>query len=211
MKILGITGGIACGKSFVTGLFARWGARTASADADARTVVLPGSATLEAVLAAFPDARSREGRLDRSRLAARIFGDADARAKLEAVMHPAIFVEMRETIESARSATDAPLLAYEVPLLFEKDRAPMFDATLAVVCAPETQAARLQERERTAGRPALSPEQIAERLSAQLPNDEKARRADYVIRTDGTLADTESQARAVWVAVVGSEPPGTAV
>ncbi|MBC8137165.1 MAG: dephospho-CoA kinase [Fibrella sp.] len=211
MKVLGITGGIACGKSFVTRLFAQWGARTASADEDARTVVLPGSATLAAVLAAFPDARSPEGTLDRAILAARIFGDAAARARLEGIMHPAIFVEMQTAIQRARAMTDAPLFAYEVPLLFEKERGPLFDATLAVVCTPETQAARLQERERLAGRPLLSPEQIAERLSAQLPNTEKARRADFVVHTDGTLTDTESQARAVWLAVAGSEPDGTAV
>ncbi|MBC7805969.1 MAG: dephospho-CoA kinase [Akkermansiaceae bacterium] len=211
MKILGITGGIACGKSFVTRLFAGWGARTASADADARTVVLPGSATLVTVLDAFPEARSPDGTLDRARLAARIFGDADARAKLEDILHPAIFAEMQRAINGARSVSDAPLFAYEVPLLFEKNRAAMFDATMAVVCSPETQAARLQERERTAGRPVLSAEQIAERLSAQLPNPEKARRANFVIHTDGSLEDTESQARAVWLAVVGSEPRGTAV
>jgi dephospho-CoA kinase len=211
MKVLGVTGGIACGKSYVTGLFARWGARTASADEDARAVVLPGSSTLEAVLAIFPEARSPKNTLDRARLAARIFGDTNARAELEAILHPAIFARMLDAVATARASADAPLFAYEVPLLFEKDRAAMFDATLAVVCSPETQAARLQERERAAGRPMLAPEQITERLSAQLPNDEKARRADFVIRTDGTPTDTESQARSVWRAVVGSEPRGTAV
>lgn len=211
MKILGITGGIACGKSSVTRLFAHWGAQTASADEDARTVVLPGSPTLEAVFDTFPHVRSMDGTLERAKLAARIFGDATARAQLEAILHPAIFVEMQTAINKARTVSDVPLFAYEVPLLFEKDRAAMFDATLAVVCSPETQAERLQERERLAGRPTLSPEQITERLSAQLPNEEKARRADFVIRTDGTLSDTEFQARTVWIALVGSEPRETAV
>lgn len=211
MKVLGITGGIACGKSFVTGLFAQWGARTASADEDARTVVLPGSPTLKRVFAAFPEVRTADGALDRARLAAHIFKDRAARAKLEGIMHPAIFAEMQKATDAARLATDAPLFAYEVPLLFEKNRAAMFDATLAVVCAPEIQTARLQKRERAAARAGLSPEQIAERLSAQLPNDEKARRADFVIRTDGAFADTESQTRTVWRALVGSEPRGTAV
>lgn len=211
MKILGITGGIACGKSFVTRLLAEWGARTASADEDARAVVLPGSPTLEAVFVAFPETRSATGALDRAVLAARIFNDADSRARLESILHPAIFVHMQTAIEQARGAGDAPLFAYEVPLLFEKDRASMFDATLAVVCSPERQAERLQERERSAGRPALSLEQIAARLSAQLPNEEKARRADFVVRTDGTLAETEAQLRSVWRTFVGSEPPKTDV
>jgi dephospho-CoA kinase len=211
MKLLGITGGIACGKSFVTRLLAEWGARTASADEDARTVVAPGTPTLDAVFITFPEARSPAGTLDRAKLGARIFHDPKARAELEAILHPAIFIQMRAAIEQARASSDVPLFAYEVPLLFEKDRAAMFDATLAVVCLPETQAERLQERERLAGRSALSPEQIAARLSAQLPNDEKARRADFVVRTDGTLAETEAEVRSLWRTLVGSEPPETAV
>ena len=211
MKILGITGGIACGKSFVTQLFAQWGAQTASADEDARTVVAPGSPTLQAVFAAFPEVRSQEGTLDRAKLAVHIFGNSDARARLEVILHPAIFAEMQAAINTARTSSNAPLFAYEVPLLFEKNRTAMFDATLAVVCSPVTQAERLQAREKVAGRPSLTTEQLAERLSAQLPNEEKARRANFVIHTDGTAEQTESQANAVWFALVGSEPRATAV
>ncbi len=207
MWVIGITGGIACGKSFVTRLFGEWGARVASADADARAVVAPPSATLGAVFAAFPDVRGADGTLDRAALSARVFGDPEARGRLETILHPAIFARMQSAIDAARSENDSPILAYEVPLLFEKDRAAMFDAVVAVICSPETQGGRIQERERVAGRPPLSPMQLAGRLAAQLPNEEKARRADFVIRTNGAEAETQTQAGAVWAAITGNEPP----
>ena len=198
MIILGITGGIACGKSFVTALFETWGARVASADDDARAVIAPGSPLLEAVFAAFPESRLPDGSLNRRALAERTFGSPGDRARLEALLHPAIFERITRTVREARTRNDAPLLAYEVPLLFEKSRESLFDETLAVVCSPQTQAARLQAREYAKNGAVLTPEQIADRLTAQLPGDEKARRADFVIRTDGTEAQTEIQARALW-------------
>ncbi|MBC8140801.1 MAG: dephospho-CoA kinase [Armatimonadetes bacterium] len=211
MKTLGVTGGIACGKSFVTAQLSQWGAQTASADADAREVVLPGTPTLETVFAAFPESRLPGGMLNRRYLAERTFGDPDVRAKLESLLHPAIFARMEATISTARTSDDAPLLAYEVPLLFEKNRESLFDETLAVVCSPEMQAERLQARELAKNGGTLTSEQIAERLAAQLSNEEKASRADFVIYTDGTEADTTEQARAVWRELTGSEPPASRV
>ncbi len=211
MIIVGITGGIACGKSFVTALFAKWGAVRASADEDARTVIAPGSLLLEQVLAAFPEPRLPDGTLSRALLAQRTFADSIARAKLESLLHPAIFARMESTISAARSSDAAPLLAYEVPLLFEKHREAMFDKTLAVVCSPETQGARLQVRELTQNGATLTPEQIAARLATQLPNAEKARLADFVITTDGSEDGTTEQARIVWRGLVGSEPAKASV
>ncbi len=199
MKIIGITGGIACGKSTVTQLFAERGARTRSADADARTVLQPGETTLAAVRAAFPDATLPDGTLDRARLAATIFADADARRRLEAITHPAILARMRAAIEAARASSDDGLLVYETPLLYEAALEPLFDAVIAVVASPGVQAARLQAREAAAGRPALTADAIAGRLDAQLSNEEKARRADFVVRTDGRLAETEAQVECIWV------------
>ena len=127
MYILGITGGIACGKSQVTGFFAGWGAIVASADEDARAVIAPGSPLLEDVFAAFPGAKSPDGTLDRRKLGAETFGKLGARARLEALLHPAIFERMTRAINAARTGDDAPMLAYEVPLLFEKERESWFD------------------------------------------------------------------------------------
>jgi dephospho-CoA kinase len=197
MRIIGLTGGIASGKSTVARLFAAHGAQVFSADEDARAVLAPGSPTLTQVLATFPDCRNPEGTLNRSCLAARIFADPVARQQLEAIMHPAIFERMQEAIQKARTAGPGVLL-YEVPLLYEKQREGQFEAIVATLSSPTVQAERLQQREIAAGRPPLTEEAIAERFAAQFPSEEKARRADYVIRTDVPLEDTEHAVTTLW-------------
>ena len=193
---MGVTGGIATGKSTVTRLLAGRGAATCSADEDARAVLEPGSATLADVFAAFPSVRAGDGTLDRSRLAAEIFADTDARKQLETLTHPAIIARMQAAINAVRAA--GGLLVYETPLLYEAGLGGLFDVVVAVVAAGNTQAERLQEREARAGRPPLTDAAIAARLAAQLPAEEKARRADYVIHTDGTLAETVAQVGRFW-------------
>lgn len=200
MKVIGLTGGIACGKSTVSRILAELGAQTASADEDARAVLLPGEPTLALVRAEFPNAFRSDSTLDRAALGAQIFADPAARARLEAIMHPAIFERMQATCQAARQAGPG-VLVYEVPLLFEKQREGMFDAVVAVVAPPPVQAMRLQERERLAGRPELTAEAIAERLAAQLPTDEKARRADFVIRSEVSMDEMRADVARVWDAL----------
>ena len=192
MKIAGVTGGIASGKSAVTRMFQEAGAQTLSADEDARAVLADGSATLAGVFAAFPSVWRSDGSLDRAALAALIFADSSARARLGEIMHPAIRARLKQSIEDARRAGPG-LLLYEVPLLFENHLEGLFDATVAVLATPEIQAERLQAREREAGRPPLSAQAIADRLAAQLSGEEKSRRADYIIRTDTTLEETRGE------------------
>lgn len=201
MKIVGVTGGIASGKSTVTGMFHALGAETRSADEDARNVLAPGAPALDAVFAAFPDVRRADGSLDRAALAARIFADPADKSRLEAITHPAIIDRMRAAIAAARAQAETGLLVYEVPLLYERNLVSLFDAIVAVLASPALQAERLQARETAAGRPPLSPAAVAERLAAQMPPEEKARRADYVIRTDLPLAETEAQVRRIWQAI----------
>jgi dephospho-CoA kinase len=101
---------------------------------------------------------------------------------------------MREAIAAARAAPAAPgLLVYETPLLYEAGLEDLFDTVVTVLASADLQARRLQEREAAAGRPPLSDAQISERFRAQLSSEEKARRADHVIRTDGSLSDTRAQ------------------
>ena len=197
MIIVGVTGGIAGGKSTVTRMLANLGAEVRSADEDARAVLADGSPALAAVLAAFPEARAEDGALSRALLARRIFADPGARARLEAILHPAIIARMTGAITAARSA-DPGVLAYETPLLYEARLEALFDAVIAVLATPELQRERLQARERAANRNPLTEDELSARLGAQIPPEEKARRADFVIRTDGTLADTEAQVRRVW-------------
>lgn len=190
MKVIGITGGIASGKSTVTKMFAELGAQTASADEDARAVLEPGSPTLDAVFTAFPDVRNPDGTLNRSALGARIFPDMDARKALESLTHPAIIERMKSRIETVRQSDEVGLLIYEVPLLYEAGLESLFDRVVAVVASREAQAERLQAREASAGRPPLTEDAIDARLTAQLSSDEKARRADEVIRTDVPMDET---------------------
>lgn len=197
MKVMGLTGGIACGKSTVTRMLRDLGAEIASADEDARAVLSPGSQTLADVQAAFPDVFAPDGTLDRAALGTRIFADPAARARLEAIMHPAIFERMQQTVYRARQAGPGVLI-YEVPLLFEKERQGLFDAVVAIVAPPDVQARRLQEREALAGRPPLTDEAIAERLGAQMPTHEKARRADYVVRSDVPLDAMRADVARLW-------------
>jgi dephospho-CoA kinase len=207
MCIVGVTGGIASGKTTVTGMFAALGAVMRSADADARAVLADGSPVLVEVLRAFPGARNEAGGVDRAALAARIFADARARTRLEAIMHPAIIGRMREAIAAARATDTAGVLVYETPLLFEAGLEDLFDVVVAVFAPGEVQAERLQARERGAGRPPLSDDEITRRLQAQLSSEEKARRADYVIRTDVPLSDTEAEVGRVWAELTSTHAP----
>jgi dephospho-CoA kinase len=182
VKVLGLTGGIATGKStFAERLRAR-GVPVLDADRLARDAVAPGSPGLADVAAEFgPDVVLPDGSLDRPRLAARVFADRGARGRLEAIVHPRVReASMRELARLA--AAGAPLAVYDVPLLYEARREGDVDA-VAVVWAPrEAQIARL------AGRDRLGREAAEARLAAQLPIDEKAARADFVVRNDGDLA-----------------------
>lgn len=198
MKIIGITGGIASGKSTVSRMFEALGGIVLSADVDARAVLADDSPALAAVFELFPDVQRPDGSLDRAALAARIFKNSRDKANLEAITHPAIISRMRKAIAEARNSGKNGMLFYEVPLLYERDLAGLFDAVIAIAATPELQAQRLQAREAAAGRPALSEEAIAERLSAQMPPEEKARRADYVIRTDTSLSSTKEQVHHIW-------------
>ncbi|WP_395093851.1 dephospho-CoA kinase [Armatimonas sp.] len=190
MYIWAITGGIACGKSTVSQLFAECGARIASADDDARTVLAENSPTRAAVLELF-------GTVERAELATKIFGDPDARAKLNSLMHPAIRQQMRAAIGAAQADSTQGLLLYEVPLLYEGTLDTWFQGVIAVAANRKTQLARLKAR-------GLSDEAARQRLAAQLDPEEKVRRADFVVRTDVPLAETRAAVLTIYQAITQS-------
>jgi dephospho-CoA kinase len=189
---VGLTGGIATGKSYVTRRLQEAGLPTIDADRLAREAVAPGSPVLRAVVRRFGrDMLTPEGALDRARLGAVIFRDAEARADLEALIHP----EVRRRIAAWQTELTThgycgPLVA-DIPLLFETGRTADFDAIVVVACDPALQRARLIERD------GLSGEAADLRLAAQWPVADKVRGADYVVKTDGTLADTDVQVAAL--------------
>ena len=191
---VGLTGGIATGKSYVTQRLQAAGLPTIDADRLAREAVAPGSEGLRAVVNRFGrDMLTDAGALDRPRLAAVIFRDASARADLEALIHP----EVRRRIadwqtQLARHGYRGPVIA-DIPLLFETGRTGDFDALVVVACEPATQRARLMARD------GLTGEEADQRMAAQWPITHKVRGADFVVRTDGTFAETDAQVDALVV------------
>jgi dephospho-CoA kinase len=189
---VGLTGGIATGKSYVTARLQTAGLPTIDADRLAREAVAPGSPGLRAVVARFGDqVLTPEGALDRTALGAIVFADAGARADLEAIVHPEVRRRIAEWQAAlARDGYRGPAIA-DIPLLFETGRAGDFDVVIVVACDPARQ------RERLMARDGVSGEAADQRLAAQWPIAAKVARADLVVSTDGTFADTDAQVDAL--------------
>ncbi len=193
MRVLGITGGIATGKSTVTRMLAEIGAPTISADVIARALLAPGTPATEAVLAAFPSCAAPEpGKIDRRALARIIFADPQARTLLEALTHPPIIEALREQIAEWQASGAAPVAAAEIPLLFEAGLERDVDKVVVVSCGESVQRARLCARD------GISEEEAQRQIAAQWPLAEKIARADVVITTDKDLEDTRRQVAALW-------------
>jgi dephospho-CoA kinase len=185
-----LTGGIASGKSTCLATLRALGVPAVDADVLARDAVAPGSEGLAAVVDAFgADALAPDGTLNRPAMAARVFADADARATLEAIIHPRV----QAAIDDWFDALDGPVGVADIPLLFETGRAAAFDIVIVAACSPEQQLARLMARD------GLSEADARARLSAQWSLADKTARADYVIETGGTLGQTTENTRDVWM------------
>ena len=185
-----LTGGIATGKSYCVSQFESLGVPVIDADRLARLALAPGSSGLAAVIERFGVWVIRDdGTLDRARLAGIIFADPGARADLEAIVHPDVYRRIREWLARLPPAT--PVALADIPLLFETGQQHDFDSVIVAACPPEEQIRRLLSRN------GLTEAQARARLAAQWPIDDKAKRADYVIRTDGTFAETDAQVRSV--------------
>jgi dephospho-CoA kinase len=191
MRRVALTGGIATGKSHVRAQFEHLGVPTIDADTLARDVVAAGTPGLEAVISRFgQDVLDDTGALDRRKLGAIVFSDPVARRDLEEIIHPAV----RQAIDSwFDSLGDRPpgFAIADIPLLYETGRHRDFDAVVVTACEPVTQLSRVIARD------GISEAEARARIAAQLPIGEKARRADYVITTDGSSEETNRQVRDV--------------
>lgn len=189
VQIVGLTGGIASGKStFAAELRAR-GVPVIDADALARAAVAKGSPALAAIVAEFgPGLIGSDGELDRRSMGARVFSDAAARARLEAIVHPRVRALFGAELERLRGEGH-PFVVYDVPLLYEKQLEGEVDIAV-VVWAP-----RVVQRDRLMRRDHLTAQEADHRLAAQLPLDEKAQRADVVVLNDGDPAHLGDKAR----------------
>lgn len=194
MHILGITGGIATGKSTVTRVLAELGAPTVSADALARELLAPGTDTAQAVLDVFPDCADA-GAINRRALGHLVFANPAARAHLEALTHPAIIAALQTQIAAWREADDVPTAAAEIPLLYEAGLEALVDKIIVVTCAEQVQIARLRDRL------GIDEAEARRLIAAQWPLAEKVAKADIVITTNETLEATRRQVEAFWTSL----------
>ena len=186
MKWIGLTGGIASGKSTAARILRDLGATVIDADALAKRAVEPGSPALVEIARAFgAEMIGADGRLNRQRMAAKVFSNPTALAKLEAIVHPRVRALCAQE-RAAAEASGSSIAFYDVPLLFEKGMSG-FDSTIAVVCRPEIQRARLLARD------AMSAADADARIAAQLPIEEKVSLADRVVRNDGTVEELRAK------------------
>ncbi len=199
MRIYGLTGGIASGKSTVATMLRELGAPVIDADQLAREVVEPGQPALALVAKRWPDCIAPDGRLDRARLAAQVFQSPEARRELEAITHPAIQEAMlRRTV--ALEAAGETIAVYEAALIFERGLEKGLVGVILVVARPETQLRRMRSRD------GLSEVEAQRRLAAQLPLQEKVGRAQYLFDTDLPREETRRRVAEVWREIQEKSP-----
>ncbi len=187
MLRVALTGGIATGKTHVLEQFRRRGVPCLDADMLAHGVMAAGTEATAAIAARFgADILAADGSVDRTKLAPIAFADPVARRYLESLIHPSVYRAIAAGLRAFELLDASPLAVVDVPLLYESGHAEDFDRVIVTVCAPETQLARLRER-------GLSEAEARQRIAAQWPTEEKARRATSVIRTDGPFEETDQQ------------------
>ncbi|HOB12703.1 MAG TPA: dephospho-CoA kinase [Novosphingobium sp.] len=193
--ILGLTGSIGMGKSAVAAMFRGLGVPVFDADAAVHELQGPGGACLAPIERAFPGTTGPQG-VDRQKLGAAVFGNPDALKRLEAIVHPEV-AEMRRTFLADNA--DQPLIVFDIPLLFEKTGDHGLDAVVVVSAPAEVQ------RERVLARPGMSVEKFEQILKLQVPDAEKRTRADHVLDTGVSLAETRHAVQRLVHALTGGE------
>lgn len=191
MKLVGLTGGIASGKSTVAAILRRLGAAIINADELSREVVQPEQGAWEEIIKTFgPDILQEDKTLDRRKLRKIVFDNPEARKKLEAIIHPRVRALAERRISELATAGSS-VIVYEVPLLFEAQIHLWLRPVILVACDLETQKKRLLERDH------LTELEAQQHLDAQMSLEEKRKLADYVIENDGTPEELEQDVRAV--------------
>jgi dephospho-CoA kinase len=193
MVKVGLTGGIASGKSSVCGIFSRLGARVLDADIVAREAVKPGRPAWIKLRETFgPEFFLPDGSLNRRALRSLVFRDPEKRRQLNETVHPEVMRAVREWLEAMGHREPHAVLIVDLPLLVEVGAVEGFDRIVVVFVKEEVQLARLMERDR------LSLDEAREALEAQMPLREKLAFADHVVDNNGSLEETQLQVEAVW-------------
>lgn len=198
MYLIGLTGGIASGKSVVAVRLAEHGAMRIDADALAREVVEPGEPALARIEEEFgAELIGPDGHLDRAALASVIFADPERRAALNAITHPAVKDRARTLMNAAVAADPHAVIVYDVPLLIEArvDAEHEFDLIVVVNASSQVRLSRLMELR------GLSRAEATHRLNSQVSDTQRLAIADVIIDSNGTLEDTLRQADALWESI----------
>ena len=189
MILLGLTGSIGMGKSATARMFAAAGAPVYDADAAVHALYEPGGAAVAPIAEAFPSA-VKEGAVDRAALSGLVLNDPEAMKGLEAIVHPLVRAAQLEFLEKHRAA-GAALVVLDIPLLFESGADRHLDAVAVVTAPPDVQRARVRAR------PGMSDEKLDAILARQMPDEEKRRRADFVINTGLGFEEARAQVAAI--------------
>ena len=198
MRIIGLTGGIACGKSTVSKVLKDCGARIVDADAIAHELSQPNQPIFHAYVALFgPEIVTPEGTLDRAEIARRVFSDTVLRDKMNARVHPIIRAAAEDRLDAAHMDGTA-VVVLDVPLLFEAGWDALTNDTWVVALPPEEQLARLLARDHT-----MDEAEARARIAAQMPLAEKCMRADVVIDNSGTREETKERVERLWETYLG--------
>lgn len=198
IRVIGLTGGIATGKSSVARFFTARGIPVIDADQLARDAVLPGSPALDQIVSLFGrNMLTNDGRLDRKRLGELVFSDLEKRRQLESILHPEIRRRAEDQISQAAEAGHKRLI-YMAPLLIEAGATGRVDTVWVVTASPEIQLERLMRRD------GISREQAERLIDSQMPLSEKERCGSVVIDNSGTEAQTRLALEAVWAKETGS-------
>jgi dephospho-CoA kinase len=194
--ILGLTGSIGMGKSAVAAMFAELGVPVFDADAAVHKLQGPGGALLAPIERAFPGSTGPQG-VDRAKLGAAVFGDPEKLRLLESIVHPEVAAMRRAFLADN---ADAPLVVFDIPLLYEKTDAQGLDAAVVVSAPPGVQRARVLAR------PGMTAEKFETILALQVPDAEKRARADFVIDTGLSLTETRAQIAALVAHLLDDAP-----
>ena len=198
MRTIGLTGGIASGKSTVSKMLSEMGAPVIDADALAREVVEPGTAALKEISRRFPGVVGADGRLDRAQLADRIFGQEQERIALNAIVHPRVQeAYLNKAHALAKQGTE--VIIYDAALLLENGLDRKMDGVIMVTVPREVQISRLIARN------GLTRGEAEARIASQMPLKEKAKRATWLVDNSGDLAATRARIAAIWDEIRRSE------
>jgi dephospho-CoA kinase len=195
MLKVGLTGGIACGKSTVLDMFGALGAKTQRADAVAHQMIAPGEKAYERIVEAFgSDVLAKDGTIARPKLAAKAFPNRIA--ELNAIVHPAVLAYEDEWMRKVGEDDPNCVAICEAALLIEAGGLARFDRLIVVTCTMEQKIARFAER--SGSSEAEARREVERRMAAQMPEEQKAPLADYVIDNSGTREEAERRVREIW-------------